>query len=88
MKKLFFLFFMTLLPLAASADAVEIGGIYYNLVSEAGIAEVTSYPNYYSGSIDIPDKFVYEGVEYSVKSIGGEAFSGCSGLTSSLVAAA
>jgi hypothetical protein len=34
----------------ASADAVEIGGIYYNLDNEAKAAEVTSNPNQHEGS--------------------------------------
>ena len=82
MKKLIFLFMMTLLPMVASADAVEIGGIYYNLVSKTGVAEVTSNPNKYSGSVNIPDKFMYDGIEYSVTSIGNYVFWHCSGLTS------
>lgn len=32
-----------LLPLVASAEAVEIGGIYYNLISKSKSAEVTVY---------------------------------------------
>ena len=82
MKKHFFLFMMTLLPVLASADAIEIGGIYYNLIDKTGAAEVTSNPNGYSGSINIPDKFVYEGTEYSVEIIGDKAFRDCSGLNS------
>ena len=38
-----------LLPMVASADAVEIDGIYYNLVTKAKQAEVTSNPNKYRG---------------------------------------
>ena len=71
-----------MLPLIASADAVEINGIYYNLVSKAKQAEVTKNPNYYSGSIDIPASVDYDGTTYSVTSIGSDAFDGCSGLTS------
>ena len=71
-----------LLPLVASADAVEIDGIYYNLVSE-GQAEVTKKPSgYYSGSITIPESVKNKGITYSVTSIGESAFLNCSGLTS------
>ena len=73
---------MILLPLIASADAVEINGIYYNLVSKIQEAEVTSNPNKYTGSVVIPEKVTYESVEYSVTSIENRAFESCSGLTS------
>ena len=82
MKKQLLLLAMILLPLVASADAVEINGIYYNLVSKIQEAEVTSNPNKYTGSVVIPEKVTYESVEYSVTSIGTEAFRGCSGLSS------
>ena len=36
----------------ALADAVEIDGIYYNLISKGRIAEVTSNPSKYSGAIN------------------------------------
>lgn len=84
MKKLFLLSVLMLLPMLASADAVEINGIYYNLIEKAGQAEVTKKPynGKYSGSVVIPESVVYEGKNYSVTSIGDGAFSGCSGLTS------
>ena len=66
----------------ASADPVEIDGIYYNLVLKAKTAEVTSNPSYYSSDVIIPKTVTYGGKEYSVTSIGGYAFSSCSGLTS------
>ena len=82
MKKLFFLSVLMLLPLLASADAVEINGIYYDLIEKAGQAEVTRNPKYYTGSVVIPESVVNEGKKYSVTSIGNYAFSYCSGLTS------
>ena len=82
MKKLFLLFVLALLPIVASADAVEINGIYYNLIPKAKQAEVTKNPNKYTGSVSIPSSVTYDGVEYSVTSIGEQAFRGCSGLTS------
>ena len=82
MKQLLLLFVLMLLPLVASADAVEIDGIYYNLVPKAKQAEVTKKPSgYYSGSIVIPTSVTYEDIDYSVTSIGQEAFRKCS-LTS------
>ncbi|MBR5069642.1 MAG: leucine-rich repeat protein [Bacteroidales bacterium] len=71
-----------LLPMVASADVVEIDGIYYNLVPKAKEAEVSKNPNKYSGSVDIPATVSYDGTDYSVTSIGEYAFSGCSDLTS------
>ena len=82
MKKQLLLLAMILLPLVASAETVEINGIYYNLVSKIQEAEVTSNPNKYTGSVVIPEKVTYESVEYSVTSIGNYAFYYCSGLTS------
>ncbi len=83
MKKLLLLFVLILLPLVASADVVEIDGIYYNLVSKAKVAEVTKMPSgNYSGDIVIPEKVTYNGIEYSVTSIGESAFDGCNSLTS------
>ena len=72
-----------MLPLVASADAVEIDGIYYYLTAETKQAEVTKNPSKYSGSVLIPEKVTYESVEYSVTSIGNEAFhNSYGGLTS------
>ena len=83
MKKQLLLFVMMLLPMVAMADPVEIDGIYYNLVSKAKQAEVTSKPSgLYFGSINIPSVVTYNGEEYSVTSIGDGTFANCSGLTS------
>ena len=73
-----------LLPMLASADAVEIGGIYYYLYSETKTAVVTSNPEKYSGSVDIPEKVKPEETEteYSVTAIFNRAFECCSDLTS------
>ena len=81
MKKQLLLLVSLLLPLVASADAVEIDGIYYNLVSE-GQAEVTSNQSEYSGDITIPESVIYNDVTYSVTSIGNYAFLFCTNLTS------
>ncbi len=82
MKKQLLLLVSLLLPLMASADAVEIDGIYYNLVSEGQQAEVTKNPSEYSGAITIPESVKNKGITYSVTSIGDDAFLNCSGLTS------
>ena len=82
MKQTLLSLFLALLPLVASADPVEIDSIYYNLVSNAKVAQVTSSPNSYSGALDIPGKVVYNNVTYTVINIASSAFYGCSGLTS------
>ena len=89
------LFILAFLPMLASADAIEIDGIYYNLDREAKTAEVTSRPNQYEsdvdipsssnqykGDVDIPESVTNDVVVYSVTSIGDGAFRSCSGLTS------
>ena len=82
MKKVLIFLVLTLVPMLASADPVEIDGIYYNLNSDGNVAEVTDNPNKYSGDVVIPASVAYEDEEYSVTTIGEWAFSNCSGLTS------
>ena len=83
MKKLLLFLVMTLLPIVAWGDAVEIDGIWYNLDSTEKQAEVTKKPSgEYSGAIVIHEKIIYYDTEYSVTSIGKSAFAFCSGLTS------
>ncbi len=65
---------MMLLPMVASADAVEIDGVYYNLYAETLTAEVTSNPNQYEGCVIIPSWVTYEDVDYMVTSIDNTAF--------------
>jgi hypothetical protein len=69
-----------------NADSVE---IWYDFDSSTKTASVTykgnSYNDYsgeYSGEVVIPSTVTYEGEEYSVTSIGEEAFYECDALTS------
>ena len=92
MRKLSLLILMMLLPMLASADAVEIDGIYYELDAETKRAAVVPGnwhlwiedvdDGRYSGEIIIPESVKYEDLNYSVISIGEGAFYQCSGLTS------
>jgi hypothetical protein len=84
MKKTLLSLLLMLLPVVASADAVEIGGIYYNLNSADKTAEVTSNPDNYTGDVEIPASVFYEsdGETYAVTSIGEKAFYRCRALMS------
>ncbi len=64
---------MLLLPMVAGAETVEIDGIYYELISKIKQATVKGAV-LTSGSLIISASVTYEGVEYSVTSIGSEAF--------------
>ncbi len=80
MKKCLITLIALLTPLVVNADAVEINGIYYNLIKKVKTAEVTYNPNvnyYYNGDIIIPSKVIFEDLEYNVTSIGEHAFNGC-----------
>ena len=89
MKKLLFYIVTMMLPIAASADAVEIDGIYYDLVHETKSAEVSSNPNKYEGNVKIPEKVYYHGIvgtSYQAKTkevrsvAGGNGHAGWRGL--------
>ena len=77
-----------LFTLNAYADFshVHINGLYYNLTTSSQTAAVTYYKDAYSGgytgSITIPSSVNYNGINYSVTSIGKDAFGYCSGMTS------
>ena len=69
-----------------SAHDFEVDGIYYNITSaEDKTVEVTysgEYAGTYSGAVSIPTTVTYDGMEYSVTSIGYNGFGYCLGLTS------
>ena len=75
------------------AEDFEVDGIYYYIMSaEDKTVAVTyrgsfyySYSDEYSGAVTIPESVTYSGSTYSVTSIGGHAFEGCSGLTSVVI---
>ena len=79
------LLILIFLPMLASADAIEIGGIYYNLTEDTRVAEVAKNPQKYKGDITIPESVEYEGVTYSVTKIGYSAFANCASLTSVMI---
>ena len=84
MRKILLLLFWALIPISTFADAVLVDGLYYNL-SESS-AEVTKMPEgKYSGDIVIPSSITYNTEEYSVTSIGNEAFKECNEVTSVVI---
>ncbi len=85
MKKILIQFVMFLLPMVASADGIEIEGIYYNLKANTKFAEVTSHPDKYEGCVVIPQSVIYKDCKYSVTSIGSYAFENCTGLLSVII---
>ena len=95
MKNLKHLFTALLLLCATvvAAHDFEVGGIYYNILSETDKTVAVTfkgttyreYSNEYSGSVVIPQSVTYNGSTYRVTSIGTSAFYGCSGLTSIVI---
>ena len=68
---------MLLCSVTASAEVVQIDGIWYNLITKAKQAEVTKNPNsdvQYDGAIFIPSTINHGGIDYQVTSIGDDAF--------------
>lgn len=67
-------------------NEVLIDGIYYNLDSKTGYAEITcnraNYGNNYYGDINIPNSIEYKNKVYTVTSIGTVAFSSELGIKS------
>lgn len=89
MKKIFLLFAALCCIMVANAQQFEdANGIKYNVTStENNTVEVISkvdqqHQQYYEGDIVIPATVTNNEVTYSVTSIGSDAFSECSGLTS------
>ena len=89
MKKIFLLLTLLHCTSMAWAHDVEVDGIYYNLNQTNKTATVTfmgssydSYFNEYSGEVVIPENFIYDGITYSVTSLGDYCFCDCPGLKS------
>ena len=76
------LLFMLMSMVSNEAKATIIDGINYELYTYTNEATVVSIPNGYTSSVSIPSKVTYNGVEYSVTSIGNYAFQDCSHLIS------
>ena len=89
MKKYFLLLTLLCLSLSVRAHDAEIDGIFYNLDADNKTATVTfkgdnydSYGNEYSGDVVIPETVTYNGITYTVTSLGWACFTYCRSLTS------
>ena len=81
-KNICFLFVLLLTATFANAHDFEIGGVYYNIISETTNVEVCNGATLYSGDINIPLTVIYSEQTYNVTRIGENAFNNCIGLTS------
>ena len=74
--------------LPSLAHDFEVDGVFYYKTSYNTVAVTykgsfnSSYSNEYEGNVVIPSSVKYNGVTYSVTSIGNSAFSSCTSLTS------
>ena len=87
MKKIFTLFLALVVSMGTIyAQCTQVDGIWYYFDSETKTATVTSefwmFSSYYTDSVVIPSTVTYNGVTYSVTSIGMVAFYNCTSLTS------
>ena len=86
-KKLWLITIAALLcSLTVSAHDFEVGGIYYDIISETDLTVEVTYDSNnfreYSGAVTIPSTVTYNGKTYRVTGIGSNAFNGCRSLTS------
>ena len=90
LQRLWLLTIMTFATIGANAYQFEVDGIRYNVTSSASpyTVEVVSRQGGYAGNINIPTVVSYYNTNthgynyYEVTKISGEAFSGCTDLTS------
>ena len=89
MKKAFLLLTLLFGILSAWAHDAEVDGIFYNLDAGNKTATVTfkgyrynAYDGEYAGDVVIPKAVTYDGITYSVTSLGDHCFYECSSLSS------
>ncbi len=71
-------------PSIVYASPVEINGLWFTLISKVHQAEIVGEPSgqLYTGDIVIPEHITYDNLEYTVTTIGTNAFASCMSLTS------
>ena len=88
MKKLFILSLALMAAMASWAHSFEVGGIYYNYLTDSTVTVTyrgiynNSYANEYTGSVVVPASVSYEGKTYAVTAVANSAFYDCNQLTS------
>ena len=82
MKKLIMILCTILCANILAAQTFTSGGLKYNVIDNNSVRVAQPNSSDISGSVVIPSTVTYNGTTYSVTSIEGWAFSGCSGLTS------
>ena len=89
MKKTVLLLTLLWGALSAWAHDAEVDGIFYNLDNANKTATVTfkgdsydAYDSEYAGDVVIPKAVTYNGITYSVTSLGANCFRDCRNLTS------
>lgn len=96
MKRKIITLFLALVAIVGSISAsfTQVDGIYYDFDKTNRTASVTykgspgSYDDYwyvYKGNITIPETVTYQGITYTVTSIGSSAFNGCKDLLSVII---
>ena len=84
MKKLLLILSLLLLPTWMCADTINfnLNGVLYNLYTDSRSTKLTGlYNKKKKKTVNIPQVIDYKGVEYTVTSIGNNAFYECSALT-------
>ena len=65
---------LMLCSMAATAETIEVNGIYYSLEDDDDTATLTDGSEANSGSITIPEYIEHNGTRYNVTAIGSYAF--------------
>ena len=84
MKRLLLFLATIIMAMNSYADVVKttIGLLTYSINMDTKTAEITHCDTIAEGDMNIPGKVTYEGVEYSVTSIGEKCFDDCLRITS------
>ncbi|MBO7073926.1 MAG: leucine-rich repeat domain-containing protein [Bacteroidales bacterium] len=86
MKRFFLIIVMIILGISTiTAQTFTVGDLRYSINEDGVSVTLTGHVNGISGELNIPETVTYDDYDYSVTTIGEEAFWGCSGLTGSLV---